>query len=86
MSTMFFTILIITMTTVSVHARDIVKRDAHKSCPTNSHGEYPNCVCESGSQFNEIHNICPGKSLESLAGSCPDDSTGEYKKPKAMQF
>lgn len=61
---------------MSVQARNIAKRDAYKSCPSNGHGEYPNCVCESGSQFNEVHNICPAKSLESLAGSCPDDSTG----------
>lgn len=74
---MLFTILIITVTTVSVQARGIAKRDVHRSCPTNARGEYPNCVCESGSQFNEIHNICPAKPLESLAGSCPDDSSGK---------
>lgn len=66
------------MIIASVHARNIVKRDAYKSCPVNSQGEYPNCVCATGSQYNEIHNICPAKSLESLAGSCPDDSSGEY--------
>lgn len=67
------------MIIASVHSRGIVKRDVYgKSCPVNSHGDYPSCVCESGSQYNEIHNICPAKSLESLAGSCPDDSSGEY--------
>lgn len=60
-----------------MQSRDIVKRDANKLCPSNSHGDYPNCVCESGQEFNEVHHICPGKPLESLAGSCPDDSTGE---------
>lgn len=73
---MFF-IILITVSIVSVQARGIVKRDVHRPCPSNSRGDYPNCVCDSGAQFNEIHNICPGKSLESLAGSCPDDSTGE---------
>lgn len=66
------------MIIASVHSRNIVKRDAYRSCPVNSRGDYPNCACESGSQYNEIHNICPAKSLESLAGSCPDDSSGEY--------
>lgn len=69
--------------TVLVQARGIVKRDIEKTCPPSSSGEYPNCVCESGAQFNEIHNVCPPRSLESLAGSCPDDSTGEiYQRNK----
>lgn len=62
---------------VAVQARRITKRDLVKSCPPNTSGEYPHCVCENGAQFNEIHNICPPRSLESLGGSCPDDSTGE---------
>lgn len=60
-----------------MQARRITKRDIVKSCPPNTSGEYPQCVCENGAQFNEIHNICPPRSLESLGGSCPDDSTGE---------
>jgi len=62
----------------TTHARIIGKAGEDKVCPFNSSGDYPNCVCESGSQFNPIHNVCPPKSLESFAGSCPDNSTGVY--------
>lgn len=75
---MLFTFLL-TVSILSVQARDIGKRESSIPCPSNSRGEYPNCVCESGEQFNAIHSICPAKSLESLAGSCPDDSTGTQK-------
>lgn len=61
---------------LSVNAR-IVKRYAEKVCPTGARGDYPNCVCENGSKFNAVHNICPPQSLESLTGSCPSDSSGE---------
>lgn len=65
-----------------MQARGIQKRDVSKACPSNSRGEYPNCVCDSGEQFNEVHNICPAKSLGSLSGSCPDDSTGKFRTIK----
>lgn len=76
MPTLWCTVLI-ALSLGSVQARDIVKRDVHRLCPSNSRGEYPNCVCDSGTEFNEVHSICPGQPLESLAGSCPDDSSGE---------
>lgn len=60
----------------TVNARVVEKRDVDKVCPVGSTGVYPNCVCENGSQFNQVHNECPTRSLESLAGSCPSDSTG----------
>lgn len=60
----------------TAHARSITNADEDKVCPFNSQGVFPDCSCESGSQFNPIHNVCPPKSLESFAGSCPDNSTG----------
>lgn len=64
---------------VTVNARGINKRDvAQGVCPQGSTGSYPSCVCDNGSHYNLVHNVCPPKSLESLAGSCPDDSSGVY--------
>lgn len=59
-----------------MNARGIEKRDVDKVCPVGSSGVYPSCTCENGSQFNEVHNECPPRSLESLAGSCPNDASG----------
>lgn len=71
--------LIVLCMTLTVHARGIGKKDDEKVCPFNSSGDYPNCICNSGSQFNRVHDICPPESLESYAGSCPDNSTGKVQ-------
>lgn len=63
---------------VVVHAREIEISNVEQTCPLNSFGEYPNCICTNGEPFNEAYNICPIQLLESLGleGSCPYDSTG----------
>ena len=61
--------------TLVVHTREI-ETNFEQSCPLNSYGEYPNCICTNGEPFNEIYNICPIQLLDTLEGSCPFDSTG----------
>lgn len=70
-------LLVTSLLVLTVNARGLLKRDVeNRVCPVGSSGSYPSCVCENGSQFNEVHNECPPRSLESLAGSCPRDSSG----------
>lgn len=69
-------IVVASLLLLTVSARQIEKRDVNKVCTSGSSGDYPNCVCENGSQFNRVHNVCPPRPLESLTGSCPDESTG----------
>lgn len=42
-------------------------------------GSHPNCVCQNGVDYNEIHNECPPIQLEDLAGpTCPKEASGHF--------